>query len=1122
MADQKQFDPDEYVRQNAGTFDPDAYVAAQQGSAQKGADPLARQNALIDKMQAENLPIPSYYGFTPGNVLKNIGSGVKGLVSGTYELGKSALPELLTKDPLSPTWAVGTPGHPTTVQKFIVDPYMQETQRAGELAQQNRWLPAYGHSFASLIPMVGPWAASLGEQAGRGDVGGAVGQAVGATLVPKLAGTAVQAGMRGVAPVFSRSAIGLTDRDMGFGARPDIAALKETKGIGMKPLAASTRARLGQLGAAARAEYTGKPASIQPAIDVLQREEQAALNARRTDLAKDIRANIDRLSTDPVTGQPSVNVPAEQLWAIKTGQGDITNWNPNTDPSVAQRIERDVYGAMKDELNRAALDAQPFIDRYHNLKPVALRADIRARGPGVLGSAAERLARPTGGAAVGIYELLKGNVPGALAAILGPEALSSPALRMAAARTLWRLGGGERLGPPVIPQLGGPQIQTPQPPQQPPPQLPPVPQGQLPLGGPLTPNTSTPQPPPLAPVRQPTGQLPLTPVGQTPSSGGLIGQVGQPPQPAAPSPAPAAEAIPKVLRPGPSGQSALEVPGMAQAVAEQNATQGKIQGEQLTSAFNQPKGSISGATGQMENAPGTLFGGREEVTGQKGMFGEAQPPAEQAPAGAQPPPPASTAAWSGPLRPDGTPVDVPSDEYVLKVPVKSLRTNPDKFQYKGGMGPGGVSDKLKGSESWDPAAGGAISVWRDPATGVDYVVNGHHRYDHALRMGRDTIDVRYIDAANAHEAMVKGAIQNIRENQGTAIDAAKIFRVAPEGADKIVEMIGVRSRMVDDARALANLSEPIWEKVYRGDVDPNIGRIIGANVSTPEGQRAALTMLEGKGRSLTDQEAEFAIRYAKSGSITREEATLFGTEEITRSLAVEKAQLAGDVMKALSSERNIFAAVSRGSKEIGERGVGTVDEEQARLIARNAGEARQLFVRLSDKVGPVGDALTQAGERLAQGGNRPEIAKQLIPRVLQGIAETYPGGAREAARMGKANPAETGTPERVGAEKLDVGDNEEAAWQEAVKSRIRAAFPLLLKRDTAVGDAARIADLKDLLADINPAEVNKALVSMRDNGEVSLQGIESIMQTTQRDRDAAIKVLGQDRNIFYLQPRPRR
>jgi hypothetical protein len=83
---------------------------------------------------------------------------------------------------------------------------------------------------------------------------------------------------------------------------------------------------------------------------------------------------------------------------------------------------------------------------------------------------------------------------------------------------------------------------------------------------------------------------------------------------------------------------------------------------------------------------------------------------------------------------------------------------------------------LHGVKNWNPESAGVISVWRDPANGKTFVVNGHHRLDLANRLGVEKVTARYIDAPDAATARMKGAITNIAEGRGTPIDAAKVFR----------------------------------------------------------------------------------------------------------------------------------------------------------------------------------------------------------------------------------------------------------------------------------------------------------------------------------------------------------
>ncbi len=122
-----------------------------------------------------------WYGFTPSNIALNVGRGAAGAVKGMYGLGKDIVS--------NPNWFTG----PTsTWQKFVAGPGEAEHQKANELYQQGRKWESFGHGLAGDIPLVGPWAASLGEQTGEGDIGGAVGQVGGAYLGAKVAKGAAQ------------------------------------------------------------------------------------------------------------------------------------------------------------------------------------------------------------------------------------------------------------------------------------------------------------------------------------------------------------------------------------------------------------------------------------------------------------------------------------------------------------------------------------------------------------------------------------------------------------------------------------------------------------------------------------------------------------------------------------------------------------------------------------------------------------------------------------------------------------------------------------------------------------------------------------------------------------------
>jgi len=141
-----------------------------------GLNPEDQANFLahVTKAPMADQPkeLPKNYGFTPGNMLSNFGEGVKGLVKGAYGVGEDLVN--------NPNWFTGKD---STLNKFAIQPAEEEVRKAGKDFSSGNKMSGYGHVLASAVPLVGPWAAKLGEQAGTGDVGGAVANAAG-TVAP--------------------------------------------------------------------------------------------------------------------------------------------------------------------------------------------------------------------------------------------------------------------------------------------------------------------------------------------------------------------------------------------------------------------------------------------------------------------------------------------------------------------------------------------------------------------------------------------------------------------------------------------------------------------------------------------------------------------------------------------------------------------------------------------------------------------------------------------------------------------------------------------------------------------------------------------------------------------------
>lgn len=197
MADGKQssvatFDPDEFMKNRQGAaapakeFDPDEFMASRGESTETpteetlpGSTPRLRATAKSFKpptrTEKETPAIPENYGFTLGNVGKNIWEGAKGALGSTADMvadltGLNAARE----GRFNPLENISHLAH-----KYVIDPATEEAHKGAAEADKGNYVSAAGHGLAAALPVVGPWAAGLGEQAGTGDVGGATGQVLG-------------------------------------------------------------------------------------------------------------------------------------------------------------------------------------------------------------------------------------------------------------------------------------------------------------------------------------------------------------------------------------------------------------------------------------------------------------------------------------------------------------------------------------------------------------------------------------------------------------------------------------------------------------------------------------------------------------------------------------------------------------------------------------------------------------------------------------------------------------------------------------------------------------------------------------------------------------------------------
>lgn len=362
---------------------------------------------------------------------------------------------------------------------------------------------------------------------------------------------------------------------------------------------------------------------------------------------------------------------------------------------------------------------------------------------------------------------------------------------------------------------------------------------------------------------------------------------------------------------------------------------------------------------------------------------------------------------------------------VVSMKVADLSRDPARFQYKQDVNEKGVTRHLGSVEKFNPDLAGAIGVWKDPADSKTYVVNGHHRYELAERTGADRMDVHFIDAKTADEAKAHGALANIAEGQGTALDAAHFLKgtgYTPE--DLKTHGVDLHGRIAKAGFALSKLEPDIFSKVATGKISEPHGAIIGSSLEDPAMQRAAAGLVENSPKQLTEaqvRELVAQVRAAGSEHVTQD--NLFGTDNQDVSLVYHRADIAAEIKKRLAGDKKLFGYVAKGNRaEELARGGNQINVSSSAEIAKTSAILEEAFNREAHAAGDVGRAITEAARRIANGEKLKNVVDDIYEPIRSSVEASLPGG--EGSR-GEVHPG--------------AGQNGEPAPAEGIKTEAGVA-----------------------------------------------------------------------------------
>lgn len=426
--------------------------------------------------------------------------------------------------------------------------------------------------------------------------------------------------------------------------------------------------------------------------------------------------------------------------------------------------------------------------------------------------------------------------------------------------------------------------------------------------------------------------------------------------------------------------------------------------------------------------------------------------------------------------------------------------DPDRFQYKT-EGRQTAGRALEGVEDWDYTKAGVMSVWWDEDAGRWFVVNGHNRMGLANRVleGDEPVNVMELHAASPKEARAMGAMQNIAEGRGTAVDAAKFFRDGDLDAEKVAELnIPMTENKVQKGLALARLHPAIFDDVVQKRVKLNRAVIIGESGLPPE-QQLAIHRSEDI-NDLNQGELEELIRVTRgAGSREVSQQTLFGKETFQESNLLERVKISRRVKRELARDRRVFGPLARESRasRIEQKGAGQIERKRAGELATEAEQFEEVYNSLSTGSGPVTDILNRharavgAGEKsLAQAAD--DATEEVKDALRQFIEE---GNLRAEVQRAEAEGAGVRAADAGGAGPRPPGDGEGVpgggAGREAAEGGARGVEGAGEPIPTEL--AARI-DQGEVVRELTG---DRQVVELPDGGFVAMRGGQTLTESGQ-------------------------
>ena len=253
---------------------------------------------------------------------------------------------------------------------------------------------------------------------------------------------------------------------------------------------------------------------------------------------------------------------------------------------------------------------------------------------------------------------------------------------------------------------------------------------------------------------------------------------------------------------------------------------------------------------------------------------------------------------------------------------EELKVNP-RIQYKSGLvdQENKVTAKFKGIDVYSRNQGGSLVAW-ERADGTLEIVHGHHRAELAKRAKRFTMDgpgaslvdverkvpvtvLREADGWTEDAVRQQGAIENLRNGDGSALDAAMVLRELNVPREKLGTIgVSVQGALARDVDGLLGLSDEAIKEIRFGDIGEQVGAGIGSvNGLDTTHQIRAMRAAQAAGKRTFAESQQYGRIYRDSLVEEAGSGGLFGDE-----MAVMKSTISEQDALQTAVQRSILAS----------------------------------------------------------------------------------------------------------------------------------------------------------------------------------------------------------------------